>query len=323
MEEIFDEIFSNPELVNEPPVLIDIGASYGVVKDWLQIAKYCKCIAFDADDREFNYINSEKSIFKELLIFNCLVTDTQYEQIDFYLTKYPACSSLLEPDKFHLSDWEFFDLFTVDNKIKLKAKNINSLLKELNITKVDWFKTDSQGTDLRLFSCLGDDLCNKTIIVEFEPGIIDAYKGEDKLYSVLNYMQDKPFWVCDLDILGSRRINKNIVSKYQLLNYITKIKTSPGWGNISLINSFKNNSTNNNRDYLLGWVFSTIKNQHGFALELADQGLEKFHHELYKKLINFSLNEIMKDKVNTLPEKKTFSRRTKNKIKRIIIRLLD
>jgi hypothetical protein len=322
MKELFEEVLSLPEFVNEPPVLFDIGASYGVVKEWADIAKYCKCVAFDADAREFGYINNEKSIFKELFVYNCIITDKVDGSMDFYLTRSPGCSSLLEPDTEGLSEWEFNELFCIDKKVSLKTRSINSVLKELDIKKVDWFKSDSQGTDLRLFSCMGDEACSKTIIAEFEPGILDAYKGEDKLYSVIGFMLNRPFWVCDLDLFGDRRFNKDIIKKYGMEDHRYKIRTSPGWGNVSFINTFKSSSTNNSRDYLFGWIVATIKLQHGFALELADAAYDKFGQEIFRKLIDHSKNEIIK-----LPKpvikyvKQPFSRRFRNSLNRYTFNL--
>ena len=42
--QIFEEI---------PPVVLDIGASDPVPREWDKISKYSHCIAFDGDDRNF------------------------------------------------------------------------------------------------------------------------------------------------------------------------------------------------------------------------------------------------------------------------------
>ena len=69
--------------------------------------------------------------------------------------------------------------------VELPALDIPSVLAELGLERVDWLKGDSQGTDLRLFRSLGD-LASSVLVAEFEPGIIDAYEGEDKFADVLN-----------------------------------------------------------------------------------------------------------------------------------------
>jgi hypothetical protein len=62
---------------------------------------------------------------------------------------------------------------------------VQQALIKININYIDWFKTDTQGTDLRLFKTLPSKIADHVLAAEFEPGILDAYIGEDKLYSVM------------------------------------------------------------------------------------------------------------------------------------------
>ena len=39
---------------------------------------------------------------------------------------------------------------------------------------IDWYKSDSQGTDLRIFDTLLDVVKDRVLAVDFEPGILDA-----------------------------------------------------------------------------------------------------------------------------------------------------
>ena len=56
---LFDKILTTKELIDKPPVLIDIGASGSIHKPWERIRKHSVCIAFDADEREFNFVKEE------------------------------------------------------------------------------------------------------------------------------------------------------------------------------------------------------------------------------------------------------------------------
>ena len=125
---------------------------------------------------------------------------------------------------------------------------------------------------------------------EFEPGIIDAYDGEDKLHQLMAYMDSRPFWVSHMDIKGSQRIEQD---EFEKLNYLQRrsidsfLKTAPGWCEISYINTFKIDVTDC-RHYLLGWLFATIKREHGFAMQLAKAGSKRFHDPLFNDLHSFS-----------------------------------
>src|SRR3972149_3308058 len=98
MKKIIKKIFSRPELINQPPVLIDIGASESLNSKWKKIAKYSWCIAFDADERDFQFIEKEQSRFRKLFVYNCIALDKDQNKSDFFLTSSPYCSSVLQPD---------------------------------------------------------------------------------------------------------------------------------------------------------------------------------------------------------------------------------
>ena len=286
---IIDTILSRPEFLARPPVLVDIGAAGEIDRKWRQIAPYSVCIAFDADDREMGYVVRETSGYRKLYVYNCIVTDSAAGEAEFFLTGSPQCSSLLEPRQEPLENWAFGDYFRIERKVRLKTIALPEVLAELAIDKVDWFKTDSQGTDLRLFKSLGDDRIARVLAAEFEPGIIDAYRGEDKLWSLLAYMEDKPFWMTALKIKGSQRVSKQIGERR--LNPLERrflpalLKTSPGWGEVAYLNTFGGDPKFLDlRDYLLGWIFAFTEEQYGFAMEVAARGYERFGDPVFPEL---------------------------------------
>ena len=152
--------------------------------------------------------------YKQLYVYPRLLISTSESEAKFYLTKSPYCSSLLRPLNQKLKQWAFADLFELEKIVTLKAINLQTVLKELKLDRVDWFKTDSQGTDLRLFKSLGDDLIRKVLVADFEPGIIDVYEGEDKLWHVMSFMEQSGFWMSDMDIRGSQRVQADIFKNF-------------------------------------------------------------------------------------------------------------
>jgi hypothetical protein len=303
LKTMIDAILRREEFVVSPPVLLDIGASGAIHPKWKAVAKHSIGIAFDADVREMNYVVKESSGYRKLYVFNRLVTDKPSSESDFYLTRSPYCSSLLKPDQNSLHNWAFAELFEVDRMVKLKTAALPSILQEIGVNKIDWFKTDSQGTDLRLFVSLGEELIQKVLVAEFEPGIIDAYEGEDKLWSLLAFMDKYPFWMTSLDIKGSERIGRN--SYHTRLSGLDRkllpalLKTSPGWGEASYFNTFERDSSYlDKRDFLLGWVFAVIEKQYGFALELAVKGSHRYNDPVFDELADFALTKIKRGYVS-------------------------
>jgi hypothetical protein len=292
---LIDKVLSRVEFVNAPPVLVDIGASGNIHSKWSKIAKYSICIAFDADNREFGYVENAGSGFKKLFIYNCIVSEKESDKTDFYLTKSPYCSSTLEPDSTALEEWSFADKFNIQNKIRLNNITLSKVLETLKINKIDWFKTDSQGIDLRLFKSLNSDIQNKVLTAEFEPGIIDAYKAEDKLYTLVDYMSNKNFWLSDFlpkgDVmLGEAELSG--ITPNKLIKKLIKVshRASPGWAEITYINSFINDMSL--RDYLLGWVFCVIHKQYGFSFKLAEAGKSIYDDKIFNEMKHYSSKRI-------------------------------
>jgi len=291
---IIEMVLSQPEFKESPPVLVDIGASGSLHQKWQEIARFSTCIAFDADSRDMGHTLQASEEYYNLHVFNTIVTEKSEGKADFYLTRSPYCSSLLEPDLEMLQSWAFAPLFEIQDRIRLKCRTLLTVLGELGLSRVDWFKTDSQGTDLRLFNSLGQSIIDRVLIAEFEPGIMDSYKGEDKLHALMSYMELQPFWISDMECNGTQRVSQKIINLYfpgESENMGMYLRKVPFWVNITYLNSFENNSLSK-RDFLLGWVFATIERHHGFALELAHCGERKFNDPLFLKLAHNSISRM-------------------------------
>jgi FkbM family methyltransferase len=293
---LIERIMTAKEVAEQPPVLLDIGASEGVHPPWRPIAKYCICIAFDPDAREFSD-NRLRRHFRQFHSFDCVVSADPKEQVEFYLTRSPYCSSRLEPDTQKLKEWAFSPLFAVERKITLKAKTLPMILQEIGLQGVDWFKVDSQGTDLRLFKSLGNEIYERILAAEFEPGIIDAYKGEDKLYEVFKFIETTGFWLSGMRIKGSQRISSSVLESLFPNSRLRKMalfsqKTSPGWAELFYLNSFQNSKLFSKREYLLGWLFATLQNQDGFAYQVAQKAQAQWADSLFHDMESHSRKKI-------------------------------
>ncbi len=282
MASIIHDVMTHSSLLSNPPVLVDIGASGTIHETWEPIAKYAICIAFDADSRDFEICESEDKGWRKLYSMNRLVASEASEEMDFYLTHSPHCSSSLAPDKEALKPWAFSPLFEVENIVKLPSVDLQSALLKADVDYIDGYKTDSQGTDLRIFNSLPKEIINKILLAEFEPGIIDAYQGEDKLHNLLAHMEKEPFWISKMEIKGSQRINH---LDFKSLNYFQQrgigsfLKMAPGWCEISYLNKMEIGEMTL-REYLLAWVFASLSSEHGFALFVSKKGFELFGENL-------------------------------------------
>lgn len=277
---VVDRILRLPELEAAPPVLVDVGAAQGIHPRWRPIAQYAVCLAFEADERELSTVTSEAAGFRQLTTYNAIAAERSSPAEPFHLTASPFCSSRLAPRLDSLGRYAFAPLFEVERSVQLRALGLSEALADLGLERVDWIKLDSQGTDLRLFRSLPDDLARTVLVAEFEPGIIDAYEDEDLLADVLIEMRGRGFWVSELTVRGSTRIDNTLAQRVlgaRARHYLDAChKTAPGWAEIEYFNDFADGDTFGKRELLLGCAFAFVRGHNGFALELATKGRQRF-----------------------------------------------
>jgi hypothetical protein len=290
MKALIARVLAQPCFVDAPPVFVDVGASGALPRLWAPLAEWSVCVAFDADSRDFAVARSEAAGWKSLYTVNRIVAPGEPAERDFYLTRSPHCSSTLPPDAAALAPWAFSPLFEVARTVKLGTVDLGAALRQLGLPRIDWLKCDSQGTDLRIFRSLEREMADRMLAADFEPGIIDAYRGEDKLHHVLAYMETRPFWVSEMRVRGSQRIDEAELGRLGTLerrNPASFLKTSPGWCEISYLNDCTSEALTE-RDCLLAWLFATLKAQHGFAAGLARRSAARFGGRLFEELLAFS-----------------------------------
>lgn len=291
--EIIKKILGSDFFHSHPPVLIDIGASGELHQKWKPIAPYSICIAFDADDREFHVTEQVNKQYGKLISFNRIVTNENADKATFYLTASPYCSSLLMPQTEKLEPWIFSDLFKVDRTTSLATITIGEALQKVNIDYIDWFKTDTQGTDLRIYSSLPDGIKSHVLAAEFEPGIMDAYSGEDKLFQVMQEMHKKDFWLSSMAVKGVQRLKKRYAIEFGSRTVKRVIKKSPGWAELTYLR-LPDRTTQ--RQFLLLYVFALLEKQYGFALEVADGAIQKFPDTIFQDCRNAVIRKIKSDR---------------------------
>lgn len=296
MNSIISRILTREEFIEQPLVFVDIGASGGIHSKWRNFAKWSTCIAYDPDSREFSCQDSSSNskLWNKLYLLNRIVSDN-IGSSSFYLTSSPYCSSTLLPDEESLETWAFAKHFSVVQEIKLPTITLIESLNEIGIGYIDWLKTDTQGTDLRIFSALPNHIRNNIIVSDFEPGIIDAYHGEDKLVDLMKFMDCPTWWVSSLKIKGSQRIHSRIFKMHKLNSFLVSsaIQFSPGWGEIQYMNSMTSNSPSI-RSLLAAWLFSFSEGQYGHSLYLCYLGQENFNDPIFDVLTSLTINYFYK-----------------------------
>lgn len=293
---LIDDIMAQPELADNPPVLVDIGAAGRLNPRWRRMARYCIAVAFDPDSREMGYAAGVSGRYRRLHVIPKIVTDRSVAELDFYLTRRAQTSSSLPPTPESVGRFLFADYFDVLEKKTLAATTLSAVFDELQLPGVDWFKSDSQGLDWRLFASLGEARMKGTLVAEFEPGIVDGYEGEDMLVDVMRAMAPLGFLMTELHPRGPQRLGPHTADRYftgvwrLLLEGLAP--KCPGWAGATYINELAQPERFTRRSALLGWTFATVLGQHGLALELADRGREQFDDGVFSRMTRHSVSRL-------------------------------
>jgi len=261
--------------LNLHPVLVDVGASGEPPKIWDSIASHSIYVGFDPDLREM--INVSQKFYKSTVINSIVTEDSLAKETSFYFTKFPYCSSALKPNLKSLSHFLFSDLFTVEKEAKISTTSLGSVIDQLSLPGIDWLKTDSQGMDLRIFTGLKEELRSKILAIDVEPGLIDAYEGEDLFVDAHKRLIQEGFWLSTLNIGDVVRMKQSSLAYLlKAKNGIKKnlieqtLKKTPAWCEaryLRTVESLVQNNLNKN-GFVLLWIFSVLDNQLGFGLDL-------------------------------------------------------
>ena len=160
------------------------------------------------------------------------------------------------------------------------------MLKNYKISYIDWFKTDTQGTDLRIFKSLNPNIKKKILIAEFEPGFENVYTNEDTVADVVKFMI-KDFFIDSFKVKGDYFFNKKTKLKFlnKLQNRFFHLfnKKQIVWANITFINKLK--SKFSKRDILLYIVIQILRKNYLIALKICEQKKKIIGDELYNYII--------------------------------------
>jgi len=271
--EVFDHLLSKLDI---HPVLIDIGASDAPPKIWERIARHSVYVGFDPDLRDLHEV-SDSHFYRATIVNQAITSDKQGDEVLFYFTKSPYCSSTLKPDLNSLSNFIFSDLFVVEREAKVRATSLDAVMDRLSLPCIDWLKTDSQGTDLRIFNSLRAEVRPRVLAIDIEPGLIDAYVSEDLFVDAHRELTQNGFWLSNLNVCGTVRMRRSTLREVMAFNkdisyeLVEKtVKKSPGWCEARYFRTIEWLAQGDftKRDYVLLWTFALLDDQVGFAIDL-------------------------------------------------------
>lgn len=174
----------------------DVGANDGI--DSLKYARNNpedKVYAFEPNPYMIEILEKESKDLQNYNIIPVAVSDYEGSS-NFNISKfYNGLGSLLEWGKDAKNIWPQFGL-NFEEKIDVKVIKLETFIKENNITKIDYFHCDTQGSDLRVLKGLGE------YIHIIEEGQVEAtrrtnslYENQNTIEETVRYLMEKSFEV--------------------------------------------------------------------------------------------------------------------------------
>ena len=253
------------------PILVDVGASGAPPPIWDLLARHAIYVGFDPDARDMHPELAQR-YYRAHIVDRAVAADATQDQVTFFLTAFPACSSTLPPDTDALADYLFAPYFAVEDRVNAPATTLDAALQKLALPGVDWLKLDTQGTDLRLYESLAPASRQHVLAVDVEPGLIDAYQGEDLFVTAHRALMQEGFWLSDLVVKGAVRMQPHSLKQLgQDAAYAERaVRISPGWCEARYLRTtaWLTQQPADPRAYLLTWIFAMLDKQPGFALDV-------------------------------------------------------
>jgi len=206
-----------PLLGSGPLVYVDCGARGSALPSWLRPAKTARYIGIEADAAECERLTARQKPRHEYI---AAALGRSAEARTLYVTKNPACSSLLRPNSELLAPFgEMSDFFIVEREVAVSTIPLDMCLARHSITSVDFLELDTQGAELEVLEgaerVLDASVLGLLIEVEFAP----MYHDQPLFGDVDRFMRSRGFELFDLMRYRVRRgpLASTIPTRGQLL----------------------------------------------------------------------------------------------------------
>jgi FkbM family methyltransferase len=190
-------------LLNDKKIIaLDAGAQGGFNSDNFFSKKYnffFQSILVEPIEEEAQKLKNNNNY----VIPNGLWSSSEKKKINI-LGNRLGSSSIYEPDPnmfdLHNIKKKDYQNFEITNRIEMQCETLDKSLKNLNITKLDYLKIDTQGAELEILKGIGSF---NPLLIKIESHVHSMYKNVPDWSELLNYLYKLNYIVIDWKGIGS------------------------------------------------------------------------------------------------------------------------
>jgi len=180
-----------------------------------------------------------------------------------YLTREPACSSLLKPNAAFFGQFsDCAEQIEVVQQQAIETVSLNNFLSQEGISNVDFLELDTQGTELEILQGADHFLASSVVGLKIEVEFSPIYLGQPLFPAVDEYLRGCGFMLFDLSRSRYRRtaMPRQLVTRGQLL-----------WGDAIYLRDYRQFAGSAAKERVLKLcVIAGLLGFHDYALEAWD-----------------------------------------------------
>ncbi|HYG98834.1 MAG TPA: hypothetical protein VD837_06850 [Terriglobales bacterium] len=257
------------------PVLMEVGATDRPPELWNSLAPFSTYIGIGSAPGM-----TDAPSFKNCKLFKqVVVSDAHAGDLTFYETQDPVYSGVLRPDAAGLSDYyELSRDLNVTHTHTTAGTSISTLVELESISYVDWFKTNVNGVDRRVYESLPVTIRNRVLAVDTVVDLVPLCEDQDDTFLSHPQLISEGFWLSSLTPCGSVRLRASSCEdlKRRGLSRVVDCLTyrqrrSPLWAFVRYFRTlaYLAEGEFSERDYEVLWCFAFADGQYGFCLDIA------------------------------------------------------
>ena len=187
-----------PDYRRSPLVLVDVGARGGLKGNWTPARQHLRLLGFEPDRDEFVRLEERlRASGAPDRYFNTALHNTAGE-MTLYVARDGGLSSIYRPNREFLDGFPDADRFDTVDVRQVRADTLDNVLRAAGIDDVDFVKTDTQGSELRVLEGGACILAGSVFGVEVEVEFAPVYTDQPLFADVDRYLRGLGFLLFDL-----------------------------------------------------------------------------------------------------------------------------